>query len=160
VPEVKAASKPGLPQRLTVDDQVSVEGGTAVQLIEITFAPGGSQEVGLVVRGSSDGTAGTRIGIRPGSGELIVDRTRSGDTGFHEAFPSTSRAPIAAGQDGSYTLQIFVDHCSVEIFANDGLVTVTELIFPDRAQTSLTLYSTGGTAKAALQLTDLGKEKA
>jgi sucrose-6-phosphate hydrolase SacC (GH32 family) len=87
-----------------------------------------------------------------------VDRTRSGDTGFHEAFPSVSRAPIAAGPDGKYTLQIFVDHCSVEVFGNAGLVTVTELIFPSVAQTVLTLYSTGGTADAALQLTDFGKE--
>ena len=47
-----------------------------------------------------------------------MDRTHSGDTGFHDAFPSISRAPIAAGPDGSYTLQIFVDHCSVEVFGN------------------------------------------
>jgi sucrose-6-phosphate hydrolase SacC (GH32 family) len=129
-----------------------------VQQVDITFTPGSAEEFGLVVRGSADGTVGTRIGIRPGSGELIVDRTRSGDTGFHEAFPSTSRAPIAAGPDGSYTLQIFVDHCSVEVFGSAGLVTMTELIFPGAAQTSLTLYSTGGTADAALQFTDFGKE--
>ncbi|MDQ0118760.1 glycoside hydrolase family 32 protein [Pseudarthrobacter sp902506025] len=159
-PEVKATSESGPLQRLSINGQAAVEGGTAVQAIDIIFTPGSAEEFGLVVRGSADGTAGTRIGIRPRSGELIVDRTRSGDTGFHEAFPSTSLAPIAARQDGSYALQIFVDHCSVEIFANDGLATVTELIFPDRAQTSLTLYSTGGTADAALQLIDLGKEEA
>jgi len=159
-PEVSDASKPRPVQRVTLDGHAPIEGGAAVQRVDVAFTPGCSEEFGLVVRGSADGRAGTRIGIRPGSGELIVDRTRSGDTGFHDAFPSISRAPIAAGQDGSYTLQIFVDCCSVEIFANDGLVTMTELIFPDRAQTDLTLYSTGGTAGAALQLTDLGKEKA
>jgi sucrose-6-phosphate hydrolase SacC (GH32 family) len=160
VPELRAASTPGPVQQLTVDGHVPVEGGAAVQLVDITFSPGDAEEFGLVVKGSADGTVGTRIGIRPGSGDLIVDRTHSGDTGFHEAFPSISRAPIAAGEDGNYTLQIFVDHCSVEVFASDGLVSVTELIFPDPAHTSLTLYSTGGTADTVLQLTTFGKDNA
>lgn len=159
-PEVRATSKPGPAQRVTVNGQAPVEGGAAVQLIDITFDPGDAEEFGLVVRGSVDGMLGTRIGIRPGSGDLIVDRTHSGDTGFHEAFPSTSRAPIAAGEDGNYTLQIFIDHCSVEVFANNGLVSVTELIFPEPAQTSLALYSTGGTTDAVLQLTNFGKDNA
>ena len=160
VPEVRITSQPGPVRRVPLDGPAAVEGGAAVQLVDVTFTPGSAEEFGLVVRGSTDGTVGTRIGIRPGSGELVVDRTRSGDTGFHEAFPSTSRAPIAAGPDGSYTLQIFVDHCSVEVFGSAGLVTMTELIFPAAAQTSLTLYSTGGTADAALQLTDFGKDVA
>jgi len=160
VTEVRATSKPGPVQRVTVNGPTSVEDGAAVQLIDITFSPGDAEEFGLVARGSAEGTIGTRIGIRPRSGDLIVDRTHSGDTGFHEAFPSTSRAPIAAGKDGNYTLQIFIDHCSVEVFANDGLVSVTELIFPETGQTSLTLYSTGGTADAALQLTNFGKDDA
>lgn len=160
VPEVRATSTPGPEQRLALNGPATVEGGTAVQLIDITFSPGDAEEFGVVVRGPADGTVGTRIGIHPGSGDLIVDRTHSGDTDFHEAFPSTSRAPIAAAKDGNYTLQIFVDHCSVEVFANDGLVSVTELIFPDPAQTSLTLYSTGGTADAVLQLTNFEKDDA
>ncbi|MFF2347055.1 GH32 C-terminal domain-containing protein [Pseudarthrobacter sp. NPDC058119] len=80
--------------------------------------------------------------------------------GFHETFPSTSHAPIAAGEDGNYTLQIFIDQCSVEVFANDGLVAVTELIFPEPGQTSFARYSTGGTADAVLQLTNFGKDDA
>ena len=158
VPELRATSRPGPVQRVTVNGPTPVGGGTAVQLMDIIFSPGDAEEFGLVARGSADGAVGTRIGIRPRSGDLIVDRRRSGDTGFHEAFPSASRAPIAAGGDGNYTLQIFIDQCSVEVFANDGLVSVTELIFPEAGQTSLALYSTGGTANAVLQLTNFGQD--
>lgn len=159
VPEVRATSTPGPLQQMLVDGSAAIEGGAAVQLLDVTFTPGSAEEFGLVVRGSADSTVGTRIGIRPGNGELLVDRTQSGDTAFHDAFPSISRAPITAGRDGSYTLQVFVDHCSVEVFANNGLATVTELIFPDPAHTSLTLYSVGDTVGATFQLTVLEQEK-
>jgi sucrose-6-phosphate hydrolase SacC (GH32 family) len=152
--EYTANSVPVPAQQLQLDGTVAVDGGTAVQQIQVTFTPGTAEEYGVAVRGGEDGGA-TRIGIRPVSGELLVDRTNSGDTGFHDAFPSVSTAPIQPGPDGTYSLQIFIDHCSVEIFAQDGLVTLTELIFPDPSATSLALYSTGGTAAASLQLTPL-----
>ena len=153
-PEITAACVAGAMQRLALDGSHAIDGGTAVQLIEVTFTPGTAAEFGLVVRGTSDGTTGTRISIRPGSGELVVDRTRSGEVSFHEAFPSASTAPLQA-DDGSYSLRIFVDHCSVEVFAQGGLVTLTELIFPDPENSSITLFSHGGQADASLRLTDL-----
>ena len=152
--EYTANSVPVPAQQLQLDGTVAVDGGTAVQQIQVTFTPGTAEEYGVAVRGGEDGGA-TRIGIRPVSGELLVDRTNSGDTGFHDAFPSVSTAPIQPGPDGTYSLQIFIDQCSVEIFAQDGLVTLTELVFPDPSATSLALYSSGGTAAASLQLTPL-----
>ena len=69
----------------------------------------------------------------------------SGNTGFHEAFASIDTAPLQA-LEGAYELRIYVDHCSVEIFAQDGQVTMTELIFPDPDSVSVTAYASGGTA--------------
>lgn len=115
----------------------------SVQHIELTFTPGTAEEFGLVVR--SDGTQGTRIGIRPADGSIFVDRRESGLTDFHETFPSIDTAPIRS-IDGSYKLTVYVDHCSVEVFAQDGLVTLTELIFPSDTSTDVALYAAGGTA--------------
>ncbi|ABK01826.1 Levanase [Arthrobacter sp. FB24] len=154
VPACTEGSVSGPTQRLSLNGGVTVDGGKAVQLIEATFTPGTASEFGLVVCGSGSGSSGTRISIRPGSGQLMLDRTNSGDTGFHEAFPSISTAPLQADA-GTYSLRIFVDHCSVEVFAQGGLVTLTELIFPDPVHTGITVFSTGGTAEASLQLTDL-----
>jgi levanase/fructan beta-fructosidase len=115
----------------------------SVQRIELTLTPGTAAECGLIVRG--DRAQGTRIGIRPAEGSLIVDRRESGQTDFHESFASLDTAPIQA-TDGSYELTIYVDHCSVEVFAQRGQITMTELIFPAATSTEVSLYAIGGTA--------------
>ena len=99
---------------------------------------------------------GTRVGIRPGQDTLLVDRRESGRTDFHVSFSSIDTAPVLAKQ-GSYNLTIFVDRCSVEVFAQDGQVTMTELIFPAETSTELAVYAVGGTATInTLQVTQLG----
>lgn len=115
----------------------------SVQRIDVTLTPGSATEFGLIIRG--DGNRGTRIGIRHAEGALIVDRRESGQTRFHDTFASLDTAPLRAA-DGSYQLTIYVDHCSVEIFAQDGQVTMTELIFPAATSTDLAIYALGGTA--------------
>ncbi|MBT2538951.1 glycoside hydrolase family 32 protein [Arthrobacter sp. ISL-69] len=128
-----------------VSDGIHILEGAAgcVQRIDVALTTGSAREFGLIVRG--DGDYGTRIGIRPADGALIVDRRESGQTNFHEAFASIDTAPIRTA-DGSYELTIYVDHCSVEVFAQDGLVTMTELIFPAPGYTDLAVYASGGTA--------------
>jgi levanase/fructan beta-fructosidase len=115
----------------------------SVQRIELALTPGTAEEFGLVVRG--DGAQGTRIGIRPTEGLLVVDRRESGQTDFHESFASIDTAPIQA-TDGSYELAVYVDRCSVEVFAQGGRVTLAELIFPAATSTEVSLYAIGGTA--------------
>ncbi|ALV45213.1 glycosyl hydrolase family 32 [Arthrobacter alpinus] len=129
----------------TVSNETLVLDGAAgsVQHIDLTFTPGTAEEFGLVVR--TDGTEGTRIGIRPADGRIFIDRRNSGLTDFHESFASIDSAPLLP-IDGSYQLSVYVDHCSVEIFAQGGLVTLTELIFPSATSTDVALYATGGTA--------------
>ncbi len=126
----------------------------SVQRIDVTLTPGTAEEFGLVVRG--DGARGTRIGIRPAEGTLIVDRRDSGDTDFHESFPSIDSAPVLT-TDGSYDLTVYVDRCSVEVFAQGGQVTMTELIFPADTSTDVAVYAIGGTATInRLEITQFG----
>jgi fructan beta-fructosidase len=139
----------------TINEGVQVLAGAAgtVQRIDVSFTPGGAEEFGLILRG--DGAKGTRVGIRSREGTLFVDRRESGQTGFHDSFPSIDTAPLLAKQD-SYDLTIYVDRCSVEVFAQDGRVTMTELIFPAETSTSLAVYATGGAATiTSLQVTQL-----
>lgn len=76
---------------------------------------------------------------------MFVDRRESGQTDFHASFASIDRAPIRS-TDGSYPLTVYVDRCSVEVFAQGGQVTMTELIFPSAASTNVSLYAAGGSA--------------
>lgn len=117
----------------------------SVQRIQVTILQGTADEFGLVVRGGE--TQGTRIGIRPAEGRIFVDRRQSGQTDFHEFFASIDSAPIRT-LDGSYQLTIYVDRCSVEVFAQGGQVTLTELIFPSATSTGVSLYAIGGAATA------------
>lgn len=128
-----------------IADSTSILDGAAgtVQRIDVSFSPGTAEEFGLIVRGN--GSHGTRVGIRPSHGTLYVDRRTSGRTQFHEAFPSIDTAPLRT-VNGSYQLTIYVDRCSVEVFAEGGQVTMTELIFPAPASTDVAVYALGGTA--------------
>ena len=112
-----------------------------VQRIDISWTPGAAEEFGLVVRGG--GSQGTRIGIRPAEGTLVVDRRESGHTDVHGAFASIDTAPIRL-VEGKYQLTLFVDRCSVEVFAQGGQVTMTELVFPSLTSNDVSLYSVGG----------------
>jgi Ca2+-binding RTX toxin-like protein len=53
-------------------------------------------------------------------------------------------APLEPDGDGQVKLHIFVDRSSVELFANDGLRTITDVIFPSADSTSVELYTEGG----------------
>jgi fructan beta-fructosidase len=112
--------------------------------IDATFRPGEVREFGLVVRGDTTGNTGTRIGVLPGEGMLVLDRTASGAAGFSESFPSVETAPIDSA-DGTYRITVYTDRCSVEVFAQDGLVTLTDLVFPGESATAVSVYAHGGT---------------
>lgn len=79
----------------------------------------------------------TLIGYDAASRQVYVDRTKSGQTSFSKNFPGRFSAPLKLRDEGisqpertMVRLQIYVDRSSVEVFANDGQVTLTNLIFP------------------------------
>jgi fructan beta-fructosidase len=84
-------------------------------------------------------------GIRYSAQEkcLSVDRSHSGQIDFNDDFGaiySTDLLPI----DDTIRLHIFVDSKSVEVFANDGIVTFTDSIFPDAQSQGVELFAEGG----------------
>lgn len=118
--------------------------GTA-QVIEAEIAAGTAERVELRLLASSDGRQGTLLSYTTGSGRLTLDRTQSGDTSFHGKFASVESAPVAL-EDGVLKLLIVVDQCSVEVFAQDGTVVLTDLVYPDADSRETRLSAQGGTA--------------
>ena len=101
--------------------------GDALEL-SFEFKPGSSGDEGLklfkgLVREE------TVVGIDRDRGVVYVDRTQSGNVTFHPKFSGRHSAPLAV-RDGKIKLRVFVDACSVEVFANDGRQVLTELVFP------------------------------
>ncbi|GAB4220368.1 MAG: hypothetical protein Kow001_01970 [Acidobacteriota bacterium] len=89
----------------------------------------------LFAKGSGEVTV-LRVDVP--SGYLSLDRTRSGQAGFHPDFPGSYRAPFRL-RDGRLRLLALVDRSSVEIFVNDGEQVITSLIFPDPSSSGLEL---------------------
>ncbi len=59
--------------------------------------------------------------------KFTMDRTKSGNVSFSEAFPVVTEAPTY-GQIKQ--LRIFIDRCSIEAFDADGKMAMTNLVFP------------------------------
>ena len=58
---------------------------------------------------------------------FTMDRTKSGDVSFSEAFPCETTAPTYGHIK---QLRIFIDCCSIEAFDAEGKMTMTNLVFP------------------------------
>ncbi len=59
--------------------------------------------------------------------EFRMNRTKSGDVSFSEAFPCETTAPTY----GSIKqLRMFIDRCSIEAFDAEGKMAMTNLVFP------------------------------
>ena len=65
---------------------------------------------------------------------FTMDRTKSGDIEFSEAFPCVTEAPTY-GQIKQ--LRIFIDRCSIEAFDAEGKMAMTNLVFPSEPYTTI-----------------------
>ena len=65
---------------------------------------------------------------------FAMDRTKSGDVSFSEAFPATTIAPTHGALK---QLRIFIDHSSIEVFDADGKMAMTNLVFPSEPYNTL-----------------------
>jgi len=98
-------------------------------------------EFGFKVRSSA--VHETIVGYSSDSGELFVDRTKSGNVSFHPDFAGRHRAALHSG-NCRLKLRIHVDRSSIEVFANDGIVAMTDLIYPNEEDNGIEIYASGG----------------
>ncbi len=110
-----------------------------------TVSMGTAGEVGWKVLAKGDIL--TSIGYDKQRRVLFVDRTHSGNVGFSKDFPVRTAAPLKLNGN-SLQLSVVLDRDSVEVFADDGRVTITNLVFAPADADSLEFYASGG--KAAL----------
>ena len=65
---------------------------------------------------------------------FTMDRTKSGNVSFSEAFPAVTEAPTYGTIK---QLRIFIDRCSIEAFDADGKMAMTNLVFPSEPYNSV-----------------------
>lgn len=131
------------PRRIAEGHATLPVSGDMVQ-IDAVLDVGSASSAGISVLGGSE--SATRIGYDARRQELFVDRTDSGDTTFHPAFPSIERAPVPDRQ-GIVRFRVYVDRASVEVFTKDGLTTITDQVFPEAGARSIGVWAEDGTAR-------------
>ncbi len=160
---LRLAQQPVLPesgagQRLQQARDVALEPGVpfaladfpadAAQRIRLAVRPGAAP---LTLRLFDDGERAAVVRYSPEEGVLSLDRRSSGDVAFHEKFASVERVRVAPS-DGVLRLDIILDRGSVEIFAQDGLVVLTDLVFLGPGQVGASLTGGAGAVLESLEV--------
>ena len=97
-------------------------------------------EIVVDVKGSMEltlsNTKGEKVVIKYDAQKqtFAMDRKQSGDISFSEAFPIETTAPTHGALK---QLRLFIDHSSIEAFAGDGKMAMTNLVFPNEPYNTL-----------------------
>jgi len=115
-------------------------GGRTLEIIA-EIEPNAADRWGLVVQRGEN--AGTHIVYNPARSSLLISRTDTIDSGYIPNFTPAFGAPLDLnGQP--LRLRIFVDESSVEVFAQDGLISLTAQTFVDPAANGLAFFANNG----------------
>jgi len=113
-------------------------GGTAIlPPYELDFESASSSTKNFGVRIYSDDQHWTEIGFDIAKRELYIDRTRSGETSI-PGFGTKTTAPLAPGRP--HNAKVIVDRSSVEVFAQNGTIAMTNLIYPPSASNRIVFF--------------------
>jgi sucrose-6-phosphate hydrolase SacC (GH32 family) len=124
---------------------VRLDGEASAPLeMQMRLKPGNAARSGIRVRGAGS-SAYTEIGYDAAQGAVYLDRTRSGETGFHPQFAARHAAPVRL-RDGELPLRILVDRGSVTVFAGQGEAVLTDQVFPTAGSDGVSLFSEAGNA--------------
>ncbi len=117
-------------------------GGRTLEIIaDIEVAD--ADAVGLrVLKGENEATE-LRYNVERGS--LFLNRFGAGEDDFNSNFALAYEAPLPL-DEGRLSLHVFVDHSSVEVFANDGKAVISGRVFPGEGSDGLELFGIGGEA--------------
>jgi fructan beta-fructosidase len=128
---------------LTVDG--ALNGCNMAFELQVKVTPGTAQRLALELANAQGEKTVMTFDMQ--ERRFLMDRTQSGLTQFSHDFPVTTFDQLDRCVGGSYTLSLYVDHCSVEAFVDGGRIAMTNLVFPREEYDVLRLSSQGGAAK-------------
>nr|WEI57639.1 putative GH32 family protein b [Micropterna sequax] len=73
---------------------------------------------------------------------IAMDRTHSGISNFSPSFPTSTS--VAMDLADKYKLRIFIDKASIELFVNEGELSMTNTVFPTEPYNQISFYAKGG----------------
>jgi beta-fructofuranosidase len=128
------------------------QGDTVELLVEFDLEGCSAESFGVMLRTSADEQEGTIVAYDPAERRLTVDRSLSG-----EAPGELSVCRLEPMTDETVRLHLFLDRSSLEVFGNDGRVSITNRIYPRPEHIGLRLFAAGGTVRVrSAEVWDLG----
>ena len=112
--------------------------------INLTFKASNTDLVTLTLSNSEDEKVVMKYDAK--NHTMSFDRKQSGIVDFSDKFPAVTSSPTFE-KDGKINLRIFVDRSSMELFGNNGEFVMTNLVFPNKPYTTLSVESKNGNAK-------------
>lgn len=88
-----------------------------------------------------------RMGYDAANDQYYSDRTASGKTNFSVAFAQKKHAAPRFSKGNSVQMQIFFDLASAELLADEGMVAITDIFFPNEDYNKIAIYSNEGKVK-------------
>jgi fructan beta-fructosidase len=134
----------GIWDNLSVDGELMLDKvhGRTLEIIA-DIEPGSAERFGIDVQRGADNK--TRIVYNAKQSKLLISRSDKTETGFINAFTPAFGAPITLNNT-ALRLHIFVDESSVEVFAQDGLYSITSQSFVNPAYKGVALFAEKGDA--------------
>ncbi len=125
-----------------VDNQFVVKNDAIQKEIDLTFdmEKTTSQNFGFTLSNSKNELV--EIAYDNDKKELYVDRIKSGKVDFSEKFPKRHAAPLVLAK--TLKIKALVDATSIELFADNGKIAISDLFFPNEPFTKVTIFSRGG----------------
>jgi len=130
----------GAPQTISSSHSTPIT-STAPYELDLNFPQQTKEPTGIRLR--SDADHYTEIGFDPARKIFYIDRTHS-SIEIAKDFPTRTETAIAPTRPVNLTL--IVDRSSIEAYAQDGTIAMTDLIFPPTTKSSLEFFPTSGHA--------------
>ncbi len=142
------------PQTLTADDAPLALGRLRCGAIRMVLRPATDTIFTIEVFASEH--ANTCVTCDMARQVISFDRRESGSPDFHPSFLLRQEAPLALADGGTLDLTVIIDNSTVEVFAGDGAVYLSGLVFPDPAADKVRLLVTyGSTVIERLELREI-----
>lgn len=123
---------------------------------QLEEASGAALDISFSLQANAGSTAGinilkssdeeTTISYSADTKTITLDRSHSGNTSFNNSFAGADSVKILSASN-TVQIRILIDKSIVELFVNDGVYTITDLVFPKyAASNAVELFSKNGTA--------------
>ena len=90
------------------------------------------------------------VGYDKTTNQYFIDRTKSGKSDFEKGFAARHTAPRVTSKS-NINMSLVIDVSSVELFADDGLTTMTDIFFPKKPYNKILLQGKSKTVIKELE---------